>query len=91
MTRFVIGLTAFQAAFLAAVFAAADRVDGVTRHSSSRGSMEAKIEYCKTVTGCPDRVIMAISSCRASRDKIQSTLRINYALSSRARGRKISS
>ena len=51
MTRFVIGLTAFQAAFLAAVFAAADRVDGVTRHGSSRGSIEAKIEYCKDCHG----------------------------------------
>jgi len=51
VTRFVIGLTAFQAVFLAAVFAAADRVDGATRHRSSRGSIEAKIEYCKDCHG----------------------------------------
>ena len=51
MTRFVIGLTAFQAAFLAAVFAAADRVDGAGRSGVSKGGVAAKIEYCKDCHG----------------------------------------
>jgi cytochrome c553 len=51
VTRFVIGSMGLQAALLTAVLAVADRVDGATRRGSSRGSIEAKIEYCKDCHG----------------------------------------
>ena len=49
--KLIISLLAMQTAIAAIIFATAERVDGAARRAAPRGTVQAKIEYCKDCHG----------------------------------------